>query len=59
MPQALAKFANIVYTEKKGGYKYAKAKYSAGIPGGGYLYLSRDKGLCPFAIAAVPVFYGI
>ena len=56
MPQALEKFANIVYTEGKGGYKYAKVKYSAGIPGGGYLHLSQDKGLCLFAIMAVPVF---
>ena len=35
VPEALAKFANIVYTKEKGGYKHAKVKYSKGIPGGG------------------------
>ena len=55
----LAKFVNIVYTKEKGGYKHAKVKYSKGIPGGGYLHLSQDKGLCPFAIVAVPVFYRV
>ena len=52
----LAKFVNIVYTKEKGGYKHAKVKNSAEIPGGGYLPLSQDKGLCPLAIAAVPGF---
>ena len=31
----LAKFVNIVYTKEKGGYKHAKVKNSAEIPGGG------------------------
>ena len=52
----LAKFVNIVYTKEKGGYKYATTKYSADIPGGGYLHLSQGKDLCPFAIVAVPGF---
>ena len=48
----LAKFVNIVYTKEKGGYKHAKVKYSKETPGGGYLHLSQDKGLCLFAITA-------
>ena len=40
MPQALAKFGNIVYTKGKRRIEYAKTKYSKSIPGGGYLHLS-------------------
>ena len=48
----LAKFVNVVYTNRKGGYRDAKVKNSGETPGGGYLHLSQGKGLCPFAIVA-------
>ena len=52
----LAKFANIVYTKEKWGYKICKSQVQRGNSVRGYLHLSRDKDLYLFVIAVALVF---